>query len=112
MKYYLNSRRILDTSCTRPFHWAIKVVKEGWNVCVAFWYFFEWNALRRQPEDEQIVNVELRPLFECSADALQHQPEDVQIVDVEFLHFFVPHTAMHHLVDENIYVLWYPDFLK
>ena len=40
------------------------------------------------------------------------QPEDVQIVDVEFLHFFVPHAAMHHLVDENIYLLRYRDFLK
>ena len=40
------------------------------------------------------------------------QPEDVQIVNVEFLHFFVPHAAMHHLVDENIYVLRYPYFLK
>ena len=54
---------------------------------VAFRYFFEWNALL------------------C-------QPEDVQIVDVEFLHFFMPYAAMHHVVDENIYVLRYPDFLK
>ena len=53
---------------------------------MAFRYFIDWNALLRQPED-------------------------VQIVDVEFLHF-VPHAAMHHLVDENIYVLRYPNFLK
>ena len=61
--------------------------EDGWSDCVAFRYFFDWNALL-------------------------HQPEDVQIIDVEFLHFFVPHSAMHYLLDENIYVLRYPDFLK
>ena len=67
---------ILTTSWTRSFHWAVKVVKDRWNVCGRF----------------GISSSE----FE-------------QIVDVEFLHFFVPHAAMYHLVDENIYVLRYPD---